>query len=338
MAAKSNNVSADHTYPWIGEPKVGTWYEGIAVTLEQFEQAIYTMAAASGEEDWNGVEELLTEARIELTAGRVTMPTLPALLYSKALTGSYVAGREMLDDAFNRSGMTVRLFEHGHYGQPMPYVLRDLVLTAHHVICEVFLLRAHEKGEALSTELEVSVAQALGAERVIKQMYVTFPLEVIGGNRFRFDFVPFMGAMERLGLGPIRYAKTESMSGKAAADYFEGILQGGTSDNIVPTIYFGSPPSSGVAVNMTAYGCLFAQYDSWDKERTAHYSREGTVFTGPLAREYRDASKFERPRMVFALSRPDRREFEPRWPEMATPELKQPIQDLVADIVREVRR
>ena len=59
MASKSNHVSAETTHPWIGEPKVSTWHEGIAVTLDQFEQAIYTMAAARGEEDWDGVEELL---------------------------------------------------------------------------------------------------------------------------------------------------------------------------------------------------------------------------------------------------------------------------------------
>jgi len=296
------------------------------------------MAAARGEEDWDGVEELLTEARFELTAGRVTMPTLPSMLYSKELTGSYIAGRDFLNDAFNRSGMVVRLFEHGHYGQPMSRVLRGVNLTAYTATDEVFVLRAHEDGNALSGDLEASLAEALGVERVIKQMYVSFPLEVQDGNRFRFDFVPFMGAMERLGLGPIRYAKTESMSGKAAAEYFEGILQRGTDHQIIPTLYFGSPPNHGVAVNMAAYGCLFAEYDRWDKERTAHYTREGTVFSGPLAREYLDASKFERPRMVFALSRPDRRESEPRWPEMATPELKEPILQLAESICREVRR
>jgi hypothetical protein len=327
----------------IGKPTVTEYHAGIPVTLDQLEAIFYTLAPAYGEEDYDAIAKLVARAQRDLTEGRATMPALASAFLSHALTGTYSAGRDVLDEEFRASGKVLRTFEHNVFGSRYDCVFYDLAIRASEIGPDLYLLTILENNSSQrrrhGATLEILAAKALGIERALTSIQVSFPIEVVKNTQFRFDFAPFMDVVRRLGIGPIQYANTTAMTGDAAADYLMAFVNHTTDAyRPSPTFHFDCPKHPGLAMNMAVYGCNFAVYDSWDKARTVNCRRDGTVITGPLHSEYGNDTKLEKPRLVFMIQRPHKRDGDPIWPVMATTELMAPMRKLVTDLTTEIER
>lgn len=70
----------------IGTPKVREYRERICLPTTQVPDLIYALAAMYGEQDWDGVDQIIQSAMHTINEGSTKMPNLASSLLSKGLT------------------------------------------------------------------------------------------------------------------------------------------------------------------------------------------------------------------------------------------------------------
>lgn len=289
----------------IGEPTITEGVGGILVTLEEFEDALYTLASACGEDDWDGIAKLVKRAKHDLTQGIQNAPTLLAAFASKAATDGYIAGRNEANELLRCSGYIYRLFQHNLRGGRMESPFFNLSISAYAVrdTEDLYLLFIADRRRDSRTNWMSVIANVLGVEREFMSISLRFPLERIKGDYFCLDYAPFMETMNELGLilhPTLSHILT--LDGVAAAEW---AMQWAANRQGPPSITMEIPEHRGWEVELTPYGCKLNTYRPGSTPRfTVECERQGSVITGPIKTRH-NSEKLQKPVVMVKIGCPN---------------------------------
>lgn len=292
----------------IGEPTIREYREGICLPTSQIGDAIYTLAALYGEQDYDGVDEIVKRAESTIKEGSANMPDLAAALLSKSLTGSYSAGRDMLNAAYAAAGHRTYVFEHNSGSGRMNLTLYSAYIRiepvlADHSLC-IMRVRINDRKITadLDGPLEKVLAEALGATWALQSLEVKVPVQTVRDTHYRFDLEPFADALRLNKATPGEHTPLSEINGGSASDFVEkrylNQRDRTASDLYAPKIYTALP--GGVTSTLSFSGCLFSTWDVFDQDRTVHCTRSGTVFSGPIRTKFK-SKELETPYIWLSL-------------------------------------
>lgn len=298
-------------------------HRGILVSLEQFAQAIYRLANLTGEADREGVERLLLRADEELTEGVLLSSSIAALRWKLSI------GFNPLEE--QRRGKILRIFEHNRLDS-RGRVFDGLAINAMEVSPGLYLMmiddNVHLSGRGLY-DLEITIAQALGIERVLMGAAVCFPVETLGLGRFRLNITPYIDGLRRINIGPIANTADKMIRKVIIRHMLESLGCNGGS-KVIPTVFFEYPSHPGIIIEMSLYGA--------EPASCAHTFDwfAGSVITGTIASEYQTSDTPE-PALRLSVGR-RASDGESVWPIPTTPELQTSICDLAEAIAGMIER
>lgn len=293
----------------IGRPKIREYRERICLPTAQVPDLIYALAALYGEQDWDGVEEIIKRATSTINEGSTTMPNLASSLLSRGLTGSYTAARDDLNAAFAASGHRTYVFEHndglGRMNMTLysAYIRIEPVLADHSLCLATVKIKDTKITADMNGTVEEVLAKSLGVKHALMSVSVTTPIEIVGKTQYRFDIEPFADALRKHDAVPNKHMPLQEINARSIADLIEKQYQhqrDRTAGDLFSTsIRFTMP--DGITGTLGFHGCKFSTWDIWEQERTVHATRKGAVFSGPIRQNF-DKTELERPTIWISLS------------------------------------
>jgi hypothetical protein len=233
---------------------------GVMLPPYRLAEAIRLLAFHCGESDALGVGAFAENAQARVSAGGQIFQH---------------DGRQHPDQPFSRFDLRA--------WRPLPHLV-------------VLSIIEHGTGRPPFLRREALLAQALGAERVLKGITVSFPL-IVTGSEFAYDLAPFIDGLRRLHIGPLLDASDVPMTGEAIARLLVECVDGVESDRgqFAPSFWFlGSP----FAVIMSTEGCQYAEAAANQGQGRVVCRRAGSVIGGPLRRLV-GTGGYEAPRLTF---------------------------------------
>jgi hypothetical protein len=286
----------------IGKPNVREYRERICLPTAQVPDLIYALAAMYGEEDWDGVDEIVERAMSTINEGSTTMPNLASSLLSMGLTGSYTAAKDGLNAAFAASGHRCYVFEHndglGRMNMTLysAYIRIEPVLADHSLCLATVKIKDSKITADMKGTVEQVLAESLGVKHALMSVSVTTPIEIVGKTQYRFDIEPFADALRKHGAVPDEHMPLQEINARSIADLIEkqylNQCDRTAGDLFSTQIRFTMP--DGIAGTLGFHGCKFSTWDIWEQERTVHAIREGIVFSGPIRNKFK-STELEHP-------------------------------------------
>jgi hypothetical protein len=292
----------------IGTPAISEYRAGICLPTEQISNAIYTLTALYGEQDYDGVDKIVEQAMSTIEKGSNEMPALASALISKSLTGSYVARRDMLDAAYAASGNRTYVFEHNSgAGRMNPTLysacIRIEPVLADHSLCIMDVSIRNSKITAgLKGTVEQVLAESLGATWALQSLDIHVPIQIERGTHYRFDLEPFVDALRLSKATPGEHMPFTEVNGRSVSDFVEKRYLNQcdrlAGDLYSPQIHTVLP--DGVTSTLGFDGCMFSGWDVYEQTRTVHSTRTGTVFSGPIRTKFQ-SDELETPSIWLGL-------------------------------------
>lgn len=292
----------------IGAPRIREYRNGIRLSPEDIPGAFATLAGLCDptyeNSDWDAINNLAEAAQRAMSEGVATLPYLTTALLSKAVTGSFSAGRDAVNREFHARGGRNFLFEHNAGSQLPPFrevSIRIEPLTADHQMLkmQVTPIGAPKVFRGLERPIESQLAHDADLPMILGSVSINVPLQVTDqGCKYRFDMAPFADALRKHGCKPGKYMHFSETTGRAFADRFVQYYNRQT-DNFAPTIQLVL--DDGYSVVLGTHGCMFGTYDTWEQTRTTHYALNGsTEFSGPVSTQF-ESTELETPTVHLSV-------------------------------------